>query len=119
LESKVKEGMQSEILLEIESSEKDYDIIKNFLRGVEYDSFQIRTTLQSFKDRLSRVRSLIIAYFQMQGKSFDFQTRPILDSIDMALVLMEVKPQCMHAAGGSSVFLCLAVCVLEVFCGVP
>lgn len=72
--------------------EKDYEVIKNFLKGIQCDLPRIRASLQSFKDRMSKVRSLIIAYFQMQGKSFDFSTRPILDSIDMALVLMEVNP---------------------------
>jgi hypothetical protein len=93
LESKVGKEIKSEILSEIGSLEKDYEIIKNFLKGVQYDLFQIRATLQSFKDHLSKTRSLIIAYFQMQGKSFDFQTRPILDSIDTALVLMEISPR--------------------------
>lgn len=90
---KVAEGIKSEALAEIESLEKEYEIIKNFLKGIQYDLLQIRTTLQSFKDRLSKVRSLIMAYFQMQGKDFDLQTRPIMDTIDAALVLMEVTNQ--------------------------
>jgi hypothetical protein len=90
---KVAEGIKLEALAEIESLEKEYEIIKNVLKGIQYDLSQIRTTLQSFKDRLSKVRSLIIAYFQMQGKNFDLQTRPIMDSIDNALVLMEVTNQ--------------------------
>lgn len=106
--------MKSGILSEIESLEKDYDIIKNFLKGVQYDSFQIRTTLQSFKDQLSKARSLIIAYFQMQGKSFDFQTRPILDSIDMALVLMEVKPQLTLQQARGVLQFCLAIASIKI-----
>jgi len=93
LESKAIEEIRSEILFEIEALEKDYEVIKNFLKGIQYELPRIRTSLQSFKDRMSKVRSLIIAYFQMQGKNFDLQTRPILDSIDMALVLMEVNPK--------------------------
>jgi len=93
LESKAIEEIRSEIILEIEALEKDYEVIKNFLKGIQYELPRIRTSLQSFKDRMSKVRSLIIAYFQMQGKNFDLQTRPILDSIDMALVLMEVNPK--------------------------
>jgi hypothetical protein len=93
LENDVKEGIKSETVAEIELLMRDYEIIKNFLKGTQYDLRQIRTTLQSFKDRLSKVRSLLVAYFQIQGKHFDFQTRPILDSIDIALLLMEVNPQ--------------------------
>lgn len=93
MEHNVLEGIRSETIAEIESLEKDYEIIKNFLKGTQYDLHQVRTTLQSFKDRLSKVRSLLMTYFQMQGKHFDFQTRPILDNIDIALVLMEVSPQ--------------------------
>lgn len=93
MESKAIGEIRSEILFEIESLEKDYEVIKNFLKGIQYDLLRLRTSLQSFKDRMSKVRSLIIAYFQMHGKSFDFQTKSILDSIDMALVLMEVNPQ--------------------------
>lgn len=93
MESKAIEEIRSEILFAVESLEKDYELIKNFLKGIPFDLLRVRTSLQSFKDRMSKVRSLIIAYFQMQGKSFDLHTRPILDSIDMALVLMEIKPQ--------------------------
>jgi hypothetical protein len=93
LESRAIEGIKTEVQSEIALLERDYEIIKNFLSGVEYDLSQIRQTLQSFKDKLSKVRSLIVAYFQMQGKNFDFQTSPILESIDMALVLMEYQPK--------------------------
>lgn len=92
MESDIIKGIKSETVVEIELLERDYEIIKNFLKGTRYDFPQIRTTLQSFKDRLSKVRSLLVTYFQMQGKQFDFQTRPMLDNIDMALVLMEVVP---------------------------
>lgn len=93
MESRAIEGIKTEVQSEIALLERDYEIIKNFLSGVEYDLSQIRQTLQSFKDKLSKVRSLIVAYFQMQGKNFDFQTSPILESIDMALVLMEYQPK--------------------------
>jgi hypothetical protein len=90
--SDIEKGIKSEILAEIESLEGDHTIIKNFLAGTEYDLGQIRMTLHSFKNRLSKIRSLLIAYFQMQGKSFDFQTRPLQDSIDTALFLIEANP---------------------------
>ena len=84
--------MKTELTSEIKLLEDDYEIIKNFLKGVEFDINQIRTFLQSFKDQLSKVRSLLVAYFQLQQKNFDFQTRPVLDSIDIALVLIEANP---------------------------
>lgn len=85
----VLDGIRSETVAEIELLQENYEIIKNFLKGTQYDLNQIRTTLQLFKDRLSKVRSLLVTYFQLQGKQFDFQTRPILDAVDTALVLME------------------------------
>jgi hypothetical protein len=88
LEKEITEKIKSELTSEIQFLEGDYEIIKNFLKGVEYDINQIRTVLQSFKDQLSKVRSLLLAYFQLQGKNFDFQTRPVLDNIDIALVLI-------------------------------
>jgi hypothetical protein len=92
LEKEITEKIKSELTSEIQFLEGDYEIIKNFLKGVEYDINQIRTVLQSFKDQLSKVRSLLLAYFQLQGKNFDFQTRPVLDNIDIALVLIEANP---------------------------
>jgi len=85
--------MKTEILSEIEQLEKDYEIIKNFLKGTQYDVSQIRITLQSFKDHISRVRSLVTTYFKMQGKVFNIRIRPILHNIDVALLFMELYPQ--------------------------
>lgn len=92
MEKEIAEKMKVELTSEIKFLEGDYEIIKNFLKGAEHDINQIRTFLQSFKDHVSKVRSLLVAYFQLQGKNFDFQTRPVLDSIDLALVLIEANP---------------------------
>ena len=51
---KVAEGIKLEALAEIYSLEKEYEIIKDLLKGVQYDLLQIRTTLQSFKDRCQK-----------------------------------------------------------------
>jgi hypothetical protein len=92
LEREIAEKMKLELASEIQILEANYEIIKNFLKGNEFEINQIRTFLQSFKDQMSKVRSLLVAYFQLQGKNFDFQTRPVLDSIDLALVLIEANP---------------------------
>jgi hypothetical protein len=92
LKTEIEEGLKTEILVEIKSLEGDYNIIENFLTGTEYDLGQIRSTLHSFKDRLSKIRSLLLAYFKMHDKDFDFQTRPLQDNIDLALVLIEANP---------------------------
>jgi hypothetical protein len=93
LDSDLRESIKSAINSEIALLEKDYEIIKNSLKGFVFEVSMVRAALQSYKDRLSRVRSLLMAFFQIQGKSFDFQIRPILDSIDVALLLMEMPPQ--------------------------
>ena len=82
-------AIKSEILSEINSLENEYEIIKNFLKGTQYDLAQIRAVLQSFKDSLSKVRSLVKAYFEMEGQKYDFQILPILQSVDLAYILME------------------------------
>ncbi len=93
MDSDLSERIRSETSSEIALLDKDYEIIKNSLKGFVFEVSMVRAALQSYKDRLSRVRSLLMAFFQMQGKNFDFQIRPILDSIDVALLLMEVSPQ--------------------------
>jgi len=104
------EAIKSETLSEINYLEDEYEIIKNFLKGVVIDLLQVRTTLQSFKDRLSKVRLLTAAYFLMtQKQNFNLQTKPVLDSIDMALVLMEINPQLNMQGARGILQLCLTM----------
>jgi hypothetical protein len=108
------EKMKTELVSEIQALESDYEIIKNFLKGVDYDINQIRTSLQSFKDQLSKVRSLLVAYFQLKGKNFDFQTRPVLDKIDIALFLIEANPPATWQSARGILQLSLAMSTVKI-----
>lgn len=106
--------MKAELISEIQYLEREYEIIKNFLKGSENDINRIRSFLQSFKDHLSKVRSLLVAYFQLQGKNFDFQTRPVLDSLDIALFLVEANPPATYQNARGLLQLSLAMSTVKI-----
>ena len=81
--------LKAEIISEIDFLKRDYESIKNFLKGVQYEKNQIRTFLHSFKEHLSKTKSLLISYFKIQSKNFNLEIQPIMDSIDLALILIE------------------------------
>jgi Tat protein secretion system quality control protein TatD with DNase activity len=113
--SDIEKGIKSEILAEIESLEGDYTIIKNFLTGTEYELKQIRVTLHSFKNRLSKIRSLLVTYFHMQGSfNFNFQTRPLQDSIDTALLLIEANPPVTWQNARAILQMCLTMSTIKI-----
>jgi hypothetical protein len=50
----------------------------------------------------------------MQGKNIEFQTRPILDNIDLALVLMEANPPTTWQKARAILQLSLAVATIKI-----
>jgi len=89
--------IRNELLSEIEALEKNYNIIKDVRSGVTYDLSDIKGTLQSFKDNLSKVNSLLVAFMFVRGSKPEEIIRlpitPLLNNIDLALSMFAVFPQ--------------------------
>lgn len=84
--------MENILRNELESLIKRYKIIKDYLIGAELSLDDIREQLQSFKDNLSRVRLHLMLQMAKQGNTVKISFEPIMNAIDIALVLMESDP---------------------------
>jgi len=87
--------LRDELYSEIESSEKNYYIIKDILSGTIFEHSRVMETLQSFKDNLSKVNSMfgVLSQIQAKGNPILIPINPLLEKLDFALVLLEWYPQ--------------------------
>lgn len=85
--------MENILRREIELLTDQYKIIKDFLSGAELGIDDLRETLQSFKDSLSKVRLLFALHFQRKyGNVVNIPIEPLMNSIDLSLAVMESNP---------------------------
>lgn len=84
--------MENTLRNELESLTKRYKIIKDYLSGVELSLSDIREQLQSFKDSLSTVRLHLMLEMARQGNLVNISFEPIMNAVDIALVMMESNP---------------------------
>jgi len=81
------------LINELESSIKQYKVIKDYLSGAELSFENMREKLQSFKDSLSKIRLYLSVYFmRQQGSPVNISFEPIMNAINLALVMMESNP---------------------------
>jgi hypothetical protein len=95
MQNPLEQQIRKELYSEIEASEKNYAIIKDILSGTTLEHSRVKETLQSFKDNLSKVNSLfmVLLQSQAQGTQLSIPINPILQNLDLALVLIETYPQ--------------------------
>lgn len=84
--------LENTLRTELDSLIHHYRIIKDYLSGVELTFSNIRERLQSFKDSLSTVRLYLMLQISRQGSSVNISFEPIMNAIDIALVMMESNP---------------------------
>jgi len=86
--------MEQRLKAEIESLKKQYEVLKDYLSGVEYNLSDVRACLHAIKDGLSRVRVLYAAFIlDKKGTFVDFPVGDLPSSLDLALVMIEWEPQ--------------------------
>jgi len=87
--------IRDELRSEMENLEKNYAIIKDILSGVKYESSTVKGTLQSFKDNLSKVASLVSVLSLARGSSQPMRIPidSLINQIDFALSVLELSPQ--------------------------
>lgn len=95
MQNPLEQQIRKELYSEIEASEKNYSILKDILSGTTLEQSHVKETLQSFKDNLSKVNSLFVMLlqFQTQGTQLSIPINPLLQTLDLALVLIEAYPQ--------------------------
>lgn len=87
-ETKIKQDLYSEI----QNLEQNYKIIASFIAGKDYDILTISTSIQAFKDSLSRASAYVLALYNLKGKRVNIPWEPLFTSLDYALATVSVSP---------------------------
>ena len=88
-ETKIKQ----DLLVEIQNLENNYEIIANFTAGIEYEVAIIGSSLQSFKDSLSRASAFVLALYNLKGKRVNIPWEILFTNLDYALATLSTAPK--------------------------
>jgi len=85
--------IKQDLLFEIQNLEQNYRVIKSFVAGAEYDVVVLGTSLQAFKDSLSRASAFVLALYNLKGKRVSIPWEPLFTSLDYALATLSTAPK--------------------------
>jgi hypothetical protein len=88
-ETKIKQ----DLLAEIQNLEQNYKIIQSFIAGKDYDVTIIGSSIQSFKDSLSRASAFVLALYNFKGKRVNIPWEPLFTNLDYALATLSTTPK--------------------------
>jgi hypothetical protein len=88
-ETKIKQ----DLLAEIQNLEQNYRVIGSFVAGKEYEVTVIGSTIQLFKDSLSRASAFVLALYNLKGKRVNIPWEPLFISLDYALATLSTTPK--------------------------
>ena len=88
-ETKIKQ----DLLAEIQCLEQNYRVIENFAAGKEYEVTVVGSSVQSFKDSLSRASAFVLALYNLKGKRVNIPWEPLFTSLDYALATLSTAPK--------------------------
>src|ERR1039458_6696195 len=83
-ETKIKQ----DLLAEIQNLEQNYKVIDGFISGKDYDITTIGTSIQSFRDSLSRASAFVLALYNFKGKRVSIPWEPLFTNLDYALATL-------------------------------
>ena len=79
------EIIKTKLYSEIETLEKQYRVIKDYLSGTEAESLEIIGTLQTFRDTLSKISMHILTLYTLEGQKTKITWDSLFTNIDNAL----------------------------------
>jgi hypothetical protein len=85
--------IKQDLLFEIQNLEQNYRVIKSFVAGAEYDVVVLGTSLQTFKDSLSRASAFVLALYNLKGKRVSIPWESLFTSLDYALATLSTAPK--------------------------
>ena len=88
-ETKIKQ----DLLAEIQNLEQNYRVIASFIAGQECDVSTIGTSIQSFKDSLSRASAFVLALYNFKGKRVNIPWEPLFTTLDYAIATLSTTPK--------------------------
>jgi hypothetical protein len=86
-ETKIKQ----DLFAEIQNLEQNYKVIESFMDGKDYDVTVIGTSIQLFKDSLSRASAFVLALYNFKGKRVNIPWDPLFTSLDYASATISVS----------------------------
>lgn len=83
--------MKTELYGEIQTLEKQYRTIKDYLSGKEYDRLEITGTLQAFRNTLSKISMHILTLYTLEGQKTKITWDSLFTNIDHALETLQAS----------------------------
>jgi hypothetical protein len=93
MQSDTETKIKQDLLAEIQNLEQNYTVIRGFAAGKEYEVTVIGTSIQSFKDSLSRASAFVLALYNLKGKRVNIPWDPLFTSLDYALATLSTAPK--------------------------
>ena len=93
MQNDVETKIKQDLLAEIQCLEQNYKIIENFAAGKEYEVTVVGSSIQSFKDSLSRASAFVLALYNLKGKRVNIPWEPLFTSLDYALATLSTAPK--------------------------
>ncbi len=85
--------IKQDLLAEIQNLEQNYMVIRGFAAGKDYEVTVIGSSIQSFKDSLSRASAFVLALYNLKGKRVNIPWDPLFTSLDYALATLSTTPK--------------------------
>jgi hypothetical protein len=85
------EIIKTELYGEIETLQKEFRIIKEYLAGKEYDSLQIIGTLREFRNTLGKISARILTLYTLKGQKTKITWDSLFTNIDNALETLQTN----------------------------
>ena len=88
-ETKIKQ----DLLVEIQNLEQNYGVLEGFVSGKDYDVTIVGSSVQTFKDSLSRASAFVLALYNLKGKRVNIPWEPLFTNLDYALATLSAAPK--------------------------
>jgi hypothetical protein len=93
MQNEAETKIKQDLLIEIHNLEANYKVIQGFIAGKDYDVTVTGTSIQSFKDSLSRASAFVLALYNLKGKRVNIPWEILFTNLDYALATLSTAPK--------------------------
>jgi len=93
MQNDVETKIKQDLLFEIQNLEQNYGVIRSFVAGTDYEVETVGSSIQTFKDSLSRASAFVLALYNLKGKRVNIPWEPLFTSLDYALATLSTAPK--------------------------
>ena len=80
-EAKIKQ----DIMVEIQNLKENYKVLASFVAGTDYEPMTIGSSMQAFKDSLSRASAYVLALYNLRGQRVNIPWEQLFNNLDYAI----------------------------------